>query len=214
MNSLLLINTLLIFGLFSSPSLAANQNKTESNSKSNIGCKYSNGTKLKKLVSGGQTGVDRAALDVALAYENAQVLGGGWCPPGRVAEDGLIPNRYPNLKETPEDTSSRTSNVPRSQRTEWNVRDTDATLLLYLSIPNDPGTVATRYFCEQYGKPLMELHLNQDEHAKDITYLKVRRWLAENQVESLNVAGPSERSQEGVYKATYELLSKVLAKEI
>ena len=79
-----------------------------------------------KIISGGQTGVDRAALKAA------QDLGfptGGWCPPGRLAEDGIIPDRFP-LKETPDDRSKDAPHIPRSQRTEWNVRDSDATLLI------------------------------------------------------------------------------------
>ena len=73
---------------------------------------------LRRVVSGGQTGVDRAALDVAIALGFAH---GGWCPAGRLAEDGPIDARYP-LRETP--------SADPSQRTEWNVRDSDATLVL------------------------------------------------------------------------------------
>ena len=72
-----------------------------------------------KIISGGQTGVDRAALDAALA---AGIAVGGWCPKGRLAEDGPLPDHYP-LEETP---SRR-----YRQRTQWNVRDSDGTLVLY-----------------------------------------------------------------------------------
>ena len=71
-----------------------------------------------KIVSGGQTGADRAALDWAMAHG---VPHGGWCPAGRLAEDGVIDMRY-SLKETPQ--------PEYLQRTEWNVRDSDATLIV------------------------------------------------------------------------------------
>ncbi|PSQ85488.1 MAG: molybdenum cofactor carrier, partial [Bacteroidetes bacterium QH_2_63_10] len=73
---------------------------------------------MRKIISGGQTGVDRAALDAALAF-NVPV--GGWCPKGRRAEDGQIPDRYP-LEETPSEAYE--------QRTAWNVRDSDGTLII------------------------------------------------------------------------------------
>src|SRR5438876_1977372 len=86
---------------------------------------------VSKIISGGQTGVDRAALDVALELG---IPCGGWCPQGRRAEDGVIPARYP-LRETP------WWGYP--QRTEWNVRDSDGTLILAEGEP-DRGTVLTR----------------------------------------------------------------------
>src|SRR3977135_3449734 len=79
-----------------------------------------------KVVSGGQTGVDQAALRAA------KVCGlsiGGWCPPGRVCETGVIPLEFP-LQETEQERSPDALDVPRSQRTEWNVRDSDATLVI------------------------------------------------------------------------------------
>src|SRR5947209_13063019 len=93
-----------------------------------------------KIVSGGQTGVDRAALDVALE------LGlpcGGWCPRGRRAEDGPLPARYP-LTET--------SWEGYPQRTRWNVRDSDGTLILTRGQP-DRGTALTIKLAQRLGKP-------------------------------------------------------------
>jgi len=79
-----------------------------------------------KIISGGQTGVDQAALITA---QKIGLETGGWCPPGRVCESGTIPEYFP-LKETPQERSPDAVDVPRSQRTEWNVRDSDATLIV------------------------------------------------------------------------------------
>ncbi len=94
------------------------------------------------IVSGGQTGVDRAALDAALALGLAI---GGWCPHGRWAEDGPIPGRYP-LRETP--------SADPAQRTRWNVRDSDATLILSPA-PLQGGTALTADAARQRGRPLL-----------------------------------------------------------
>ncbi|MDQ6972658.1 MAG: putative molybdenum carrier protein, partial [Mariprofundaceae bacterium] len=95
---------------------------------------------LRKVVSGGQTGVDRAALDAAM------VLGvevGGWCPRGRRALDGEIAAKYP---------LSETRGRSYQTRTKWNVRDSDATLILCRDEPSG-GTALTIKYCEQLGKP-------------------------------------------------------------
>jgi hypothetical protein len=147
---------------------------------------------LKKVVSGGQTGVDRAALDVALA------LGlpcGGWVPLGRRAEDGPLAPRYP-LTETP------TSDYP--QRTEWNVRDSDGTLILK-SGRVDRGTGLTIRRAQQLGKPFVIVDLNKTDNVES-----VRNWIAENQIEVLNVAGPRESSKPGIYEAAREFLQDLL----
>src|SRR5690349_1618711 len=133
-----------------------------------------------KIVSGGQTGVDRAALDVALE------LGlpcGGWCPRGRRAEDGPIDGRYP-LTETPWD------GYP--QRTEWNVRDSDGTLVLTRGAP-DRGTALTVELARRYGRPHLVIDLAEPLRAE-----RVRAWAGEHQVRTLNVAGPRESSCPGI----------------
>ena len=107
-----------------------------------------------KIVSGGQSGADIAALDWALANG---VPHGGWCPKGRKSEDGLIDARY-QLIETPES--------KYLQRTEWNVRDSDATLIFTLSPKLDGGSKKTADFAIKLGKPY--LHFRLGVHPKFI----------------------------------------------
>jgi hypothetical protein len=146
-----------------------------------------------KIVSGGQTGVDRAALDVALE------LGlpcGGWCPKGRRAEDGPLPERYP-LRET--------ASAAYPARTARNVREADGTLILTRGEP-DRGTALTARLAEQSGKPYLSLDLAR---RPDLT--EVRAWAAAHGVQILNVAGPRESSQPGIYDQAKAFLRAVLA---
>ncbi|MBI4248544.1 MAG: putative molybdenum carrier protein [Elusimicrobia bacterium] len=129
---------------------------------------------LKKIISGGQTGVDRAALDFAL---EAEIDCGGWCPKGRIAEDGPIEQKYP-LEETPSE--------EYAQRTEWNVRDSDATLILTIGEPKG-GTALTVYLAGRGRKPCLVVDLRSAPEAHT-----VRDWLKERRVSVLNVAGPRE----------------------
>jgi len=148
-----------------------------------------------KIVSGGQTGVDRAALDVALE------LGmecGGWCPAGRAAEDGPIDARYP-LRET--------LSADPAQRTEWNVRDSDATLILTSSTPS-PGTQLTVETARRLGKPLYTFHASSPEEVG-----MFRRWLQAYRVRTLNVAGPRESEAPGIYLRARCILRSYFAGE-
>jgi predicted Rossmann fold nucleotide-binding protein DprA/Smf involved in DNA uptake len=148
---------------------------------------------VKRIISGGQTGVDRAALDVALELG---IPCGGWCPRGRRAEDGPIPDRYP-LDETP------TDEYP--ERTERNVCASDGTLILTRGKP-DGGTALTARLANRHGKPLYVVDLaGQKESAA-----AVRAWLEENRVEVLNVAGPRESAHEGIYDEAIAFLRAVL----
>ncbi len=147
---------------------------------------------LHKVISGGQTGVDRAALDVALELGLAC---GGWCPKGRRAEDGRIPDRYP-LRETPTDAYP--------QRTEWNVRDAEGTLILTHGRP-DRGTALTRKLARRYHNPCLVVDLT-----KKASPNRVRTWIVTHGIRVLNVAGPRESSRPGINAQAAAFLRQVL----
>jgi len=147
---------------------------------------------IEKIISGGQTGVDRAALDTALQRDMAC---GGWCPKGRRAEDGRIDERYP-LVETPK--------RDYSQRTEWNVRDSDGTLILCRGAPRG-GTACTMEAARAAGKPLLAVNLDEET---DIT--AIRHWLDAHDIHVLNIAGPRESQSPGIYHEALTLLNKLL----
>ena len=138
---------------------------------------------LVKIVSGGQTGADRAALDWAIAHELPH---GGWCPRGRKAEDGTIPSRY-RLSETP--------GAAYVQRTEWNVRDSDGTAVLSLSRTLTGGSSKTVELAQQHGKPW--IHLARNAHAVDAAN-QLRRFVEEHGIRVLNVAGPRASTEPGI----------------
>jgi len=156
---------------------------------------------LRKVISGGQTGVDRAALRAARAV-GLEI--GGWCPPGRVSADGPIPAEFP-LRETPSERSTKAPDIPRSLRSEWNVRDADATLILTPAESlDDPGTAASAEFTRDYDRPLLICDPSSAEAAASII-----RWLEAGNVEMLNVAGPSEAAAPGIGDVVYSLLTRV-----
>lgn len=147
---------------------------------------------IQRVVSGGQTGVDRAALDAARA---AGLEIGGWCPAGRRAEDGRVPDRYP-LTETPSEAYA--------QRTRWNVRDSDGTLII-APAPLAGGTALTRTEAEAQGIPV--LHVRPADSAPAPT---IREWTREHEVWVLNVAGPRASEVDGIYAAARKILDAVL----
>jgi len=149
---------------------------------------------LRRIISGGQTGVDRAALDAALE------LGlpcGGYCPAGRRAEDGPIPRRYP-LEET--------SSPSYAARTWANVRLADATLVLSPGPPRG-GTALTVCACQRLGKPYLVVD-PRDSSAVPV----VLSWLASHGVAVLNVAGPRESQHPGVYASARAFLGELFSK--
>jgi hypothetical protein len=157
-----------------------------------------NGQSL-RIISGGQTGVDRAALDVAIALGLEY---SGWCPQGGWAEDlpdppGLLA-RYPRLRDTPD--------RDPYQRTEWNVRDSDATLVLTRSNAHSAGTAFARRVAENNGKPHLTVDVD-DPKAADI----IRAWLREHpSIRLLGIGGPRESECPGIYDAARRLLHAVL----
>ncbi len=137
-------------------------------------------SKIGKIVSGGQTGADRAALDFALAKG---IPHGGWCPLGRWAEDGPIAARY-QLMETP---------APDPvQRTEWNARDSDGTVLFSLAPTLSSGSQKTAELACWHRKPLLHVTAEQGDA---LAAEKLRQFLAQYRVQVLNVAG-SRASEE------------------
>lgn len=145
-----------------------------------------------KIVSGGQTGVDRGALDAAISLD---VDHGGWCPRGRLAEDGVIPECY-RLRET---------DSPRySVRTRRNVIDSCGTLILSCG-PLRGGTDLTWRLARQFAKPSLVVDLSQEAGADDVW-----RWIRDHQLRVLNVAGPRESSVPGIASQTQEFLRDVI----
>ncbi|MGC8917424.1 MAG: putative molybdenum carrier protein [Thermoanaerobaculum sp.] len=146
-----------------------------------------------KVISGGQTGVDRAALDAALE------LGlpcGGFCPRGRRAEDGRIPDRYPLVELASPSYAART----------WaNVRAADATLVL-ASQPLSGGTRLTVEACQRLGKPFLVVDPTDPQALERTT-----RWLRQIPVAVLNVAGPRESQRPGIYACALAFLRALFA---
>ncbi len=151
---------------------------------------------LTKIVSGGQTGVDRAALDVALELG---IPCGGWCPKGRLAEDGPISDRY-TLKETP------TSQY--KARTEWNVRDSDATLILNIG-SLEGGTALTQALARKHQRPCLIVELESEQDIEPVL-----DWLEDNLVLTLNIAGPRASKRPGLYKLSTKFLSLLLTQVV
>jgi hypothetical protein len=150
------------------------------------------------IVSGGQTGADRAALDWAMAHRYEH---GGWCPKGRIAEDGVLSERY-QMKETDSD--------GYRQRTKLNVLDSDGTLIVNFG-EFDGGSLATFRLAERFGKPVLVVAL--DEGITEPTVQHILHWIRANPIAILNVAGPRESKRPGIYQLTWSLLTAVAGEE-
>jgi len=149
--------------------------------------------KVLEIWSGGQTGVDRAALDWAFENRIAQT---GWCPKGRKAEDGRIPEAY-SLEETP--------SADYAQRTEWNVRDSDGTVIFSNSENLSGGSKETVRFAQEHKKPV--LHLSRERDAASAPE-KLVGFLQEHSIEKLNVAGPRASEEPEAGEFAREVLDK------
>lgn len=150
---------------------------------------------VNRIVSGGQTGVDRGGLQAAIALG---IEHGGWCPQGRLAEDGEIPPEF-HLTET------RASEY--WVRTEQNVIDSDGTLLLYRKSLTG-GTKYTHKMAKKHSRPFFEVDLTQDLNVHD-----VRAWLIELDIRVLNIAGPRESSQPGISAEARDAVVAILASD-
>lgn len=146
---------------------------------------------VERIISGGQTGVDRAALDFAL---ERNIPYGGWCPKGRKAEDGIVPSFYP-LEETPLG--------DYAQRTEWNVRDSDGTLII-LHDQVEGGTKLAIQFCSTYNKPCFIFA------CRGTQLESVKAWFKENEIRCLNIGGPRESECPGIYLQSRRILRQIL----
>lgn len=151
---------------------------------------------ISEIISGGQTGVDRAAFDIALELA---IPHSGWCPRGRLAEDGTIAAHY-NVRETPTEVYG--------QRTEWNVRDSDGTFILVVGAA-EGGTQLTVDFALQYKKPYRIVQLLDPADISGFA-----EWIAVHGIRRLNIAGHRESFRPGViYSESIRHLRDLLVSE-
>lgn len=134
-----------------------------------------------KIISGGQTGVDRAALDFALEQG---IACGGFCPKDRKAEDGILSYRYPLIE---------TTSTLYSVRTRRNITDSNGTIILHLD-KIDAGSILTKRLCKELQKQLWIQDLNFQIDNKEFI-----NWLEHNRIRILNFAGPRESFSPGIY---------------
>jgi len=155
---------------------------------------------LKKIVSGGQTGVDQGALDYAL--ENG-IEAGGWCPKDRICENGIIPDKYPLEEVNEEDYNLRTM---------LNVRDSDGTLVIIRDGYMEEGTRLTIDYSKELSKPWFLVDLMVMSRQMESIFEALSNWITDNQIATLNVAGNRESNSPGIQLETAGILKKVLVK--
>jgi arylsulfatase A-like enzyme len=176
--------------------------------------------KLREVVAGGQTGVDQAGLRAA---KRTGLETGGWCPPGCKSLDGDVPSRF-GLRQTPDERSAKAPDIPRSLRTEWNVRDSDGTLVFSFDVDpesldrgctekaqdlsrfqnKDPGTVFTISCATKHTpRPLLVCDPEKADPSR------ISKWITDHSIETLNVAGPAEQTSAGIGRQAEDLLFQV-----
>lgn len=148
-------------------------------------------SRVNKIVSGGQTGVDRAALDAAI---DLGIEHGGWCPKGRLAEDGVIDAKYQLVELTSSD---------YAVRTEQNVIDSDGTLIFYRERLTG-GTALTNRLAKRHAKPLLRVRLD-----REVDCDRVLRWLSKHSIAELNVAGPRGSSDPSIASDAYRVIKAI-----
>ncbi len=149
---------------------------------------------ITKIISGGQTGADRAGLDVALANDFPH---GGWCPKGRKAEDGPIDAKY-EVTETP--------SANYLQRTEWNVRDTDGTIVFTIAKEITGGSMRTVEFARKHNKPC--LHVSKESTKQPES--EVKEFIKQHDIKLLNFAGSRESKEPGINEWVKHVLNRAL----
>ncbi len=152
----------------------------------------------RKIISGGQTGADRAALDWAI--EN-KILHGGYCPKGRLAEDGPIPTTYALLE-------TKTDQYP--ERTKLNVEQSNATLVIVGESKLTRGSKLTVTHAEKKQKPVFTVFAAGAKHPTEAQLAEVRSWLQKHDPMALNVAGSRASTSPNVYAFTKALLEAAL----
>jgi hypothetical protein len=145
----------------------------------------------KHIISGGQTGVDRAALDFAIANHLSH---GGWAPAGMKAEDGTIPQIYKLVELT---------EGGYRQRNKRNVLDSDGTLIINVGVL-EGGTLQTQTFAQKLNKPYLLVQLDTGVTSDMVT--QTMDWIKQHNIDTLNVAGPRESKRPGVYALTGDFL--------
>ncbi len=151
---------------------------------------------LKKIVSGGQTGVDRAALDAAI---DCNFPYGGYVPKGRIAEDGVIPSKYSSLTEL--------KNKDYVVRTRKNIEHSDGTVVIYKG-KFGRGTKYTINYAKKVGKPLLEIDMSKLSVEQAVASIK--SFIEKNEIQVLNVAGPRLSKSPEIYSLAYEIVKSIL----
>jgi len=150
---------------------------------------------LKKIVSGGQTGADRAALDVAIRLG---IPHGGWIPKGRITEAGFLPSKY-RMKEMP--------TASYALRTEQNVIDSDGTLIISRGKLTG-GSALTAKYAAKHDRSCRHIDLNAKPHLE--AALNIAAWVMKNRIEILNIAGPRASKDPGIYDAVSDVLESAI----
>lgn len=146
---------------------------------------------ISKIISGGQSGVDRSALDFSLQFN---IDCSGWCPKGRMAEDGIIPIKYPLIE---------TKETEPIYRTIKNIEASDGTLIIYRK-NLDKGSHQTLDYAQKIEVPVLLFDLSKLTSVDEI-----QNWIISNQINILNIAGSRESNSPGIYHETFDFLKKI-----